>query len=68
VTDDEVLEHKAKMRAGFVVEDLCNDPDVWLTHGCPGEDKLDRIGKRIAQEILKSLKDSWPVPMPRAKQ
>ena len=37
--------------AQSVIELLCDDPDVWLTHGMPSEGKLHRIEARIVEAI-----------------
>jgi hypothetical protein len=39
--------------ASRVIEKLCDDPDVWLTHGCPREDKIARI-ERVMVQIFKA--------------
>lgn len=37
--------------ARSVIELLCDDPNVWLTHGMPGESKINRIKQRILQAL-----------------
>ncbi len=47
-------------RAKELVDDLCNDPEVWATHGMPGETKLAIIEVKIAQAITAALiSDRW---------
>ena len=37
--------------AQSVIELLCDDPEVWLTHGMPSDGKLQRIEARIVEAI-----------------
>ena len=41
----------AQRAARRVIADLLYDPEVWATHGCPSDAKLERIGQRIADEL-----------------
>lgn len=38
-------------RARKVINELCNDPKVWLTHGLPRFDKLEIIERKITEAI-----------------
>ena len=40
------LEH-----ANEVINWCLQDPDIWLTHGCPTESKMEKIAQHIAMKI-----------------
>lgn len=51
-------------RAEELIDKLCNDPEMWATHGMPGVEKLDRLQMEIAEAItaavIAALKDTTP--------
>ena len=46
-------------RAKKVIDELCNDPKVWLTHGLPRFDKLEIIERKIAEAIEAAQEDTY---------
>lgn len=38
----------AKEAADALIEECVSDPDIWLTHGLPGEEKLRLVSEKIA--------------------
>ena len=42
---------KPNERARKVIDELCNDPDVWLNYGHPSLNKLEIIERKIAEAI-----------------
>lgn len=38
-----------RLRARQMIERLCEDPEMWGTHGQPGEAKLNRLEMEIAK-------------------
>lgn len=44
-------------RARAAVEQLCDDPQVWATHGLPTEAKMARIEQTIAEAIRAALQE-----------
>lgn len=54
---DLALELHAKLVARRIVDGLCEDPEIWLTHGIPGDEKLALVEDRIAAGLVEFLKD-----------
>lgn len=40
--------------ADWVIDRCCEDPEVWLTHGCPGWGKMIRIRTYIVEAIQRA--------------
>lgn len=38
-------------RADRIIEECCDDPEMWATHGRPGEIKLGILRRKIAEAI-----------------
>ncbi len=49
----------AKKVAEEMVEGFCGNPQIWATHGCPGETKLNLIKSEIFLALVNAFRSGF---------